>query len=148
MTFARWTGSTWQTFTNYRRWTGSAWQPIANASRWNGSAWVQFGFLQASTSPSIVNGSSVTAGPVMTNATTVTVTGGTGSYTYAWNVVTSTGNTIAATSPTLATTTFFATVNNTHPSSLGTATCSVTDTVSGLVVTTNTVSIDIEYTGP
>jgi hypothetical protein len=148
MTFARWTGSSWTTLTTFRRWTGSVWQTLANGSRWTGSSWSSFGFLQASLSPLSANGSRNTSGVIHTTSCTTTATNGSGSYTYAWNVITTTGRTISADTPSLATTTFSANLDLLVSESVGSATCTVTDTVTGATaVTSNSVSIDILYTG-
>ena len=148
MTFARWTGATWQTFSTYNRWTGAAWTAIAQARRWNGSSWVVFGFLSASLAPTSLSGTRVGTGPVATSGTcTVTPINGSGSYSYSWNVNTTLGNTVSAIFPTAATTGFSATLTAGQPESDATATCTVTDTVSGLVVnTTNSVSIVLTHT--
>lgn len=149
MTFSRWTGSSWTPITIFRRWTGSVWQAIAQGQRWTGSSWSIFGFLQASLSPTSVNGTRTTAGTCLSSSCTTTAVNGSGSYTYHWNVTTSSGNTISAVSPTAATTVFSASVNNVNIESTGSATCTVTDSVSGNVVTTsNSVSIDLTYSGP
>lgn len=149
MTFARWTGSAWNSFTTYRRWTGSAWQAIAQARRWNGTSWVTFGFLSASLSPTNVSGSRTTPGTAVSGSCTATPVNGVGPFTFLWQVTTTIGNTISAVSPTSATTIFSSPVSGTVTDCDGSAYCTITDTATGLVVnTTNTVSIALSYTGP
>lgn len=60
--------------------------------------------MTASVSPLSAYGDSLTAGPVTTNSVTVTPSGGTGPYTYAWSK--QSGDDFTVNSPTAATTTF------------------------------------------
>jgi hypothetical protein len=147
MTFARWTGSAWTSLATHNRWTGSAWTAIAQARRWTGSVWQVFGFLSATLAPTALNGTRVGIGNVQTSGScTTTPINGSGSYTYVWNITTTLGNTVSATNPTSATSFFFATLTSLQPESDASATCTVTDTVSGLVVTTtNNVLITLTH---
>lgn len=95
--------------------------------------------LSASASPSIVHGTSMGSGTVSTNNTTVTPTGGTAPYTYAWTVIeydNGVSPTIAG--PTSATTGF--TQTSVGPGEFYSATfrCTVTDAA------TNTATADVQ----
>jgi hypothetical protein len=68
------------------------------------------GALTATISPGFAGGSEPVAGTVTTNSVTVTPSGGTSPYTYAWTKVS--GDTFTVTSPTAAATTFSVTLGS------------------------------------
>lgn len=88
--------------------------------------------MTASASPETVSGISSGSGTITTNATTVTPTGGTPPYTYAWSLEShdGVGGTPAADSPTSATTTFTQTGIPPGESTSASWTCTVTDSLS------------------
>lgn len=137
----RWDGAAWTTVSAIKRWDGAAWVDVAAVKRWDGSAWVDTGWggggggLSATVSPGTAEGFGTGEEPaelVISNSVTVTPTGGTGPYTYAWTRL-SGSSSIYATSPTAATTTFHATIYI-GPSRTATFRCTVTDSLSATAV--------------
>jgi len=104
----------------------------ANVTAVSGAA--SAGSLTASVSPLSAYGDSLTAGPVTTNSVTVTPTGGTGPYTYAW--AKESGDTFTVNTPTGATTTFSTQtdVSDTNLSESAIYGCLVTDSLSATFV--------------
>jgi hypothetical protein len=102
--------------------------------------------LSASASPSSVSGSTASSGTATTNATTCTASGGLAPYTYAWSRVSGDTST-SANSATSAATTFSASVGPVNSSRVSVWKCTVTDAL-GHAADSNTVSVDLEYTGP
>lgn len=148
MTYSRWNGSSWQSISTLNRWTGSVWTAIQNGYRWTGSVWQNiYSSFSISVSPSSVTGS---GGPgiVTSNAATVTVSGGSGSYSYQWNKLSNGGPTITINNPTSASTTFSANLFHGGGNAVGNFDCVVTDTVTSAQLTSNTVSCALDYTGP
>jgi hypothetical protein len=94
--------------------------------------------FSASASPANVSGFRLGSGAVTTNATTVTPTGGTGPYTYAWSLVS--GDTFTVNSPTAATTTF-TTGLTTGQDKSAVYRCTVTDSL--LAEATATVGVSV-----
>lgn len=90
--------------------------------------------MSASASPSATSGFTSGASVITTNSTTVTPTGGTGPYTYAWTLISRDHPTTdpTANSPTAATTTF--TQTNAAPGGFYTAEflCTVTDSLGAM----------------
>jgi hypothetical protein len=102
--------------------------------------------LSASASPSSVSGSTASSGTATTNATTCTASGGLAPYTYAWSRVS--GDTAtSANSATSATTTFSANVGAVNNMRTSIWECTVTDAL-GHTADSNTVSVELDYTGP
>lgn len=133
----RWDGAAWTTVSAIKRWDGAAWVDVAAVKRWDGSAWVDTGWggggggLSATVSPGTATGEGITEDLVETvfsNSVTVTPSGGTGPYTYAWSRF-SGHSSIFAGSPTAATTEFSATF---YKGQTRTAVfrCNVTDSLS------------------
>ena len=100
--------------------------------------------FSATVSPTAAGGSRATAGSVTTNTVTVTPSGGTSPYTYAWTWF-SGGTGITITSPSAATTDFSGLVSSTTPIRSGTARCTVTDSASR--TTTVDVPVELDFTG-
>lgn len=104
------------------------------------------GALTANAFPSSVIGYSPLsgggAGTATSNSTTTTATGGTPSYSYAWTIVSSSGGTITANSPTSATTTFSASHALNGGTVSGIARCTVTDSLSATATTDVAVTLN------
>ena len=93
----RWDGSSQVDLTVRKRWDGSAWVDLTTHKRWDGAAWQDITLsggggsgLSAIASPgsatgAVTNSSLFTV--VTSNSVTVTATGGTAPYTYAWTRV-------------------------------------------------------------
>lgn len=144
MTFKRWDGASWIDCTTKKRWDGAAWVNLTVAKRWDGTTWVDFlggggSGLSAVAAPGsaygIVTNNNLFV-TVTSNSVTVTASGGTGPYTYAWTRL-SGDSAVSATSPTAATTTFSASVPR-WDSREATMRCTVTDALSA------TAHVDIE----
>lgn len=105
---------------------------------------VFFSALAASASPSSVNGSGGgVPGTVTSGSTTATPSGGIGPFTYSW--VKTGGGTTAADSSSSATTTFSAGLGA-GIVRITTWVCNVTDTGTGIVAQTNTVTVTLDNT--
>lgn len=114
-THKRWNGSAFVTVSTFKRWNGSAFVDVTTVKRWDGAAWVDTGWgggggsFTATISPGHADGFGSPVGglveQVTTNSVTVTPSGGTGPYTYAWTRI-SGSPTLSATSPATATTAF------------------------------------------
>lgn len=155
MTMQRWNGVSWFDLTIAKRWNGTAWFDLTLAKRWNGVSWIDIplpsgpppGSLIATVAPGAANGSVVQdSGPtfktVTSNSVTVTVVGGTGPYTHKWTKNTG-SSAVQVTSPTSATTTFFASVPKN-----GSYTASMKDTITDSLGATTTVilpTVLLEY---
>lgn len=103
-----------------------------------GQGFFAAGRLEASGPLSVYGyGSRLNAGSVSatTNAATITVTGGSGSYTYAWSYVS--GSPAVVTSPTSASTTFSRNASAADPANTltGVYRCTVTDAATSLTAT-------------
>lgn len=83
--------------------------------------------FSASASPTLASGSRLGTGNVTTNSVTVTPSGGTGPYTYAWALVT--GDTFTVNSATSATTTFTISITAAGQDKSATYRCTVTDSL-------------------
>ncbi len=145
-------GGAWKSVTPYIG-VGGAWKQITGYWIGVGGAWKSMAVLPMTLSVSPTSASGSTSSPlpstrpnVTTGSVTVSVTGGSGTFTYAWSVVfNSTGSTdgsgtCAANSPAAAATTFTGQScngSNSPGSDYYTATCTVTDTVSGQVASIN-----------
>lgn len=146
-TFKRWDGSAWQDVTTFKRWDGAAWQDVAAVKRWDGASWVDCGWggggLSATISSSSVDGASNDGAdecPTHTSdSVTVTVTGGTGPYTYSWARLSGSAA-IYADSSTSASTTFSASIC--FGTRSGVWRCTVTDSLSA------TATVDVSITLP
>lgn len=148
-TLKRWNGSSYVDLATFKRWNGSAWVDITTAKRWDGATWQTItlpggggGGLSATASDGLLTkvSSSGEACPEITSqSTTITATGGTGPYTYAWSRV-SGDSAILVTNATSATTDFYANI------CFGTRDavwrCTVTDSLSA----TTTVDVTISLT--
>ena len=95
------------------------------------------GALTASVSPVYAYATSATAGTLITNSVTVTPSGGTGPYTYAWAKFS--GDTFTISAPTSATTTFSVTLGSGGFAD-ATYRCTVTDSLAA------TYSVDVSVT--
>lgn len=120
----------------------SAWVPAAAGIL--GKAAAVSAALSASVNPGSASSSGGAASQT-TNSVTVTPSGGTSPYTYAWTWA-SGGASITTTSPTAATTTFSATGLTSGETRSGQARCTVTDNVSATA--TIDVSVSITRTAP
>src|SRR5688500_1349462 len=93
-THKRWDGAAYIDLTIIRRWDGAAWQDVATLERWDGAAYVDTGWggggtsLSAIVSPATVETATVTGDELVaeleSESATVTASGGTAPYTYAW----------------------------------------------------------------
>ena len=104
----------------------------------------RYATLTASVSPTSVSAEGNTA-TVTTGSSTCTAGGGSGSYSYAWTKVS--GGAITAVSATSAASTFRGSSMTAGETRSATFRCDVTDTVTGLVVSSNNVSITVERYG-
>jgi SprB repeat len=102
-----------------------------------------FQYLVATVSPSSLTASAATATITTTGSATVTVTGGTAPYTYAWGATDDYLDSIAATSPTSATTTFRRTSCISGDIYLARFFCRVTDAAGSM---TQTDLVDVQIT--
>lgn len=119
MTMKRWDGAAQVDLTTAKRWDGAAFVTLTVAKRWDGAAWVDItlpggggGPLSVVASPGDAYGIAIgttLAGPVTSNAVTLTATGGTAPYTYLWELV-SGDSAVIPDSPNSASTTFSAVV--------------------------------------
>lgn len=97
MTLKRWDGAAYVDLTTLKRWDGASWVDITLLKRWDGAAWQDIalpggggGSLSATASPGQANGLKVDPALVVVVTSfvvTVTASGGTGPYTYAWSYV-------------------------------------------------------------
>jgi len=104
-----WNGSSWVSATGLKVWNGSSWATASNGKVWNGSSWVTFFSNMAVTGSVSVFGGGTRSGTgsntITTTAASVTVTGGSSPYTYAWQYVS--GDTAGVSTDTSSSTTFF-----------------------------------------
>jgi len=118
---------------------GGSWRTVQEAFVRVGGGWRRFYVaLTASATPNSASGSRTGLGYVTTNSVTVSVSGGSGSYSYAWS--TPGFEVVSSGSPTTAFRFFADAVPTSQNAS---ATCTVTDTVSGA---TATVSVPCSFT--
>lgn len=154
MAFKRKTGGVWTDPSAIRRRSGGAWVTPTFIKRRVGGSWVTVwptaAPLSASASPSSVSGygfGKTVQGIVTSNPTSVSASGGNGTYTFSW-VRVSGDTTINPTNATGASTAFSATVRNGAPKS-AVFRCDVTS--GGVTVSTNYVSVtltwDQDYSG-
>lgn len=124
MTLKRWDGAAFQDIATIKRWDGASWVDLTVLKRWDGAVWQDIplpggggGALSATVSDATVFGTEIRNGPGQPavlavgsdNPSTITVTasGGTGPYTYAWSHV-SGDSAVQVLNPTSATTDFIA----------------------------------------
>lgn len=104
---------------------------------------VIFSALAASASPSSVSGSGTAGSPIQTAISSVSVTGGTGSYSYLW---TQTGGAVMAPTAATAAATRFLATPPTPQVRVATWICTVTDTGTGQTTDTNVVTATLTAT--
>jgi hypothetical protein len=153
MVMKRWDGAAHVDLTVAKRWDGAAHVDLTLAKRWDGAAWVDIplpggggGGLSATASPGRAIGEVTDTNlfvTVTSNSVTVTPSGGTAPYTYAWTRL-SGDSAVAANSPTTATTTFSANVPK-WDSREATMQCTVTDSLSA--TTTVNVLVTLTHNG-
>jgi len=116
--------------------SGGVWRKVLEAWVRDGAVWKRFHrALLVNASPLSIVGTRVGGGNVETNATTVTAEGGSGSYTFVWEIVSQTGDVTAFLSPTSGPTTVAAANFASGGQEVsGVIKCVVTDTVTGLSV--------------
>lgn len=136
--------SVWNTVTAPSVKVAGTWQPITEIWAKVAGVWQQvYGAFTASLSPTTLSGSGATSSYVSTSsASTVTPVGGTPGYTYLWSRVS--GDTLTINSPTSASSNFG--YFNAIPSTkVAVFKCTVTDSLSQVVDTTNTVTATITH---
>jgi hypothetical protein len=97
------------------------------------------------TGPSSASGTRSTSGLCVSSLADMTVTGGSGSYTYSWGLV-SGGTGISVSSSTAQDTTFSGTVGPGTPTLSGVYALTVTDTITSATATSSNVSVTLSYT--
>lgn len=148
----RWDGASFVDLTVQKRWDGASWVDLTIAKRWDGATWVDFfsgggSGLSATASPGSASGELFDPEPaplfatVTSNSVTVTPTGGTAPYTYAWTHL-SGSSSVLVTSPTSATTTFSGNIPK-NQERLAVKRCTVTDSL--LATATVDVSVSLLY---
>jgi len=152
MTKKFWNGSSFVDIGTKKFWNGASWVDIGLAKFWSGVAWVDIplggggGVLSATVNDGTVFGSEfrtpppasppvVTVGADTPSSVTVTASGGTGPYTYAWTHV-SGDSAVGVSSPFAATTGFSANVGK-NQTKAATKRCTVTDSLGA------TASVDV-----
>lgn len=120
---------------------GGSWEPVLNAWTKTAGAWelIWTGFTVAATPASETVETDLPT--VSSSLFTATPTGGVGPFTYAWSKVS--GDSIVITTPTLQTTRFQANTMTSGSSRSAVFECAVTDTTTGVVATSNTVSVTL-----
>ena len=143
----RWDGSAYVDATTIKRWDGSSWVDVAAVKRWDGSAWVDTGWAAGGTLAAIVSPATVQtdtvaiedlAATIISEVATVTASGGTSPYTYAWTQV-SGSSAVACDSPSASSTTFSTTIYK-GTSRSAVYRCTVTDAA----MDTTTVDVAVE----
>lgn len=158
MTMKRWDGASQIDLTVAKRWDGANWIDLTIARRWDGANWIDIplpggggGGLSATVSDGSVFGTEIRNGPGQPAVlavgsdspgnVTVTPTGGTAPYTYAWSHV-SGDSAVQVLSPSAATTAFIANVGK-NQTKAATKRCTVTD--AALATTTVDVLVSLSY---
>ena len=157
-------GGAWKSVTPYIG-VGGVWKQVTGYWIGVGGAWKSMAILPmtVSASPTSASGSGSYTAPlaqpnVTTGSVTISITGGSGTFTYAWTVVfnptgsTDGSGTCAADNPTAATTTFTGKScngSNSPGSDYYTATVMVTDTVTGQVASLSVpITLNNTYLNP
>lgn len=125
--------------------TAGTWEPVLSIWVKNAGAWelVWTGF-QVSTAPSTVQGygdGSGTSQIVISDPTSVTITGGAGPFTYSWRQTSGDAMSVSG-GGSSSSAQFFKTLDGGF-NATATFVCDVTDTATGLVETTNTVTAQL-----
>lgn len=160
MTAKFWNGGAQVDVVVRKFWNGSSWVDIGLAKFWNGGSWVDITFagggggagLSATVSAGSVQGTEfrvsppawpavLTVGSDTPSTVTVTPSGGTGPYTYAWTHE-SGDSAVQVTAPTSATTGFVGNIGKNQTKS-AIKRCTVTDSLGA--TTSVTVSVTLEY---
>lgn len=139
MSFNLKVGGTWETLASGWVKVSGSWEEIQSAFIKVAGTWEQvyqrsLGLSITDSTPSGSNSGANPTGPVSSNTTTVSVvSGGSGSYTYAWTLISapSTNGPFSPGSPTSATTGFSDTDVAATPAQVETWRCTVTDTGNG-----------------
>ncbi len=140
-------GASWVDPTAVRRRNGTSWIATTFIRRRSGGAWVEawpnYTPLSATAAPANAYGwstGSTTTGTVQSEAVTATPSGGSGSFTYNWALV-SGSSAVTAVSPSSATTSFRSTGVSTSRTAV--FRCTVSDGITS--ATTNDVNVTLEY---
>jgi hypothetical protein len=125
--------------------SGGVWRKVLEAWVRDAGVWKRFHrALLVNASPLSIVGTRVGGGQAETNATTATAEGGSGSYTFVWEIVSQVGDATATLSPTSGPTTVaVATFASGGEQVVGVIKCVVTDTVTGLSVDSPNISFTL-----
>ena len=137
--------SAWKTVAAKSVRVGGAWKAVAQEWTKVGGVWKESGYTAPAVEvdTSYVFGIKTGSGTCTSDAATITASGGSGSFTYAWSRVSGDSST-SATSPTAAASTFHRTGSPTNNYS-SVWRCRVTDTVSSLYTDSEDVTCELSF---
>jgi hypothetical protein len=135
----------WEIVSDFSVRSGGVWRQVQEAWVYSAGSWRKFfQALSATASPASIVGTRVGGGLAETNATTCTAAGGTGSYTFVWEIVSQAGDQTAFLNPPTGPTTVMQVAFGSGGEQVsGVIRCKVTDTVTGLEVFSNNVSFTL-----
>jgi hypothetical protein len=135
----------WEIVSEFSVRTGGVWRQVQEAWVRSEGVWQKFfQALSASASPTSILGTRVGGGLADTNETTCTAEGGTGSYTFVWEIVGQAGDQTAFLNPATGPTTLMQVAFTSGGEQVsGTIRCKVTDTTTGLETFSNNVTFTL-----